>query len=216
MSEYPSDRQGTMFGLQYVRWLIESEITVEAGPDAFALLVAVVMAEDRIHYQRAPNFFNEQIQRHSGIGSLPALIRARTRAVRLGLLNYTPSAKRRPGVYFVTGFPNDSLRNPKGIRKESGRNPSPSIPNTQTLYPREKRPPFQKPSLEEIKAYCSERKNNVDPEQFFNHYTANGWVQGKGKPIRDWQAAVRTWENNGLQTKSKPKREENYPRLGAL
>lgn len=25
-------------------------------------------------------------------------------------------------------------------------------------------------------------------------YEANGWVQGKGKPIKSWQAAVRTWE----------------------
>jgi len=80
----------------------------------------------------------------------------------------------------------------------------------------EKCPRFQKPSLEEVRSYCSQRKNSIDPEQFFDHYESNGWVQGKGKPIRNWQAAIRTWERNGLQNKPKPKRDENYPRLGAI
>ena len=52
---------------------------------------------------------------------------------------------------------------------------------------------FQKPSLEEIRSYCQERGNNVDPEQFFNFYESKGWVVGKS-PMKDWRAAVRTWE----------------------
>jgi len=129
MSTYPSaERQSCGYAIRYIKWLVESETTVEAGPDAFALLTAVAIAEDRLHYSRPPNFYNEQICRHSGIGSLPALIRARNRAIDLGLLHYSPAAKRRPGTYFVCGFPNDSLRKAEGIRKESGRNPTPSIP----------------------------------------------------------------------------------------
>lgn len=53
---------------------------------------------------------------------------------------------------------------------------------------------FISPTVEEIKAYCLERKNSVDAERFFNFYSANGWKQGHGKPIVDWKAAVRTWE----------------------
>lgn len=53
---------------------------------------------------------------------------------------------------------------------------------------------FSPPTLEEVKAYCLERNNKVNPERFYDYYTANGWVQGKGKPIKDWKAAVRTWE----------------------
>lgn len=56
------------------------------------------------------------------------------------------------------------------------------------------RPRFVPPKLEEVKAYCLQRRNGIDPEGFLDFYTANGWTQGKGKPIRDWQAAVRTWE----------------------
>ena len=59
---------------------------------------------------------------------------------------------------------------------------------------------FTPPSVEEVKAYCLERKNNVDAQRFVDFYTANGWTQGRGKTIKDWRAAVRTWErgeNNG-------------------
>lgn len=53
---------------------------------------------------------------------------------------------------------------------------------------------FTPPTVEEVRAYCCERKNSISPERFFDFYSANGWVQGKGKPIKDWKAAVRTWE----------------------
>jgi hypothetical protein len=54
---------------------------------------------------------------------------------------------------------------------------------------------FKKPTLEEIKAYCDERKNNVDPSAFFDYYEKGGWVYGKAKtPVKDWKACVRTWE----------------------
>ena len=52
---------------------------------------------------------------------------------------------------------------------------------------------FQKPSLEEIRQYCISRSNKVDPEQFFNFYESKGWIIGKS-PMKDWRAAVRTWE----------------------
>ncbi len=59
---------------------------------------------------------------------------------------------------------------------------------------------FTPPTLEEITSYCLERKNAVSPQAFLDHYETNGWVQGKGKPIKSWQACVRTWENNNPVT----------------
>lgn len=56
---------------------------------------------------------------------------------------------------------------------------------------------FIPPTLEEVKAYCKERKNNVDAERFIDYYTSNGWQVGKNK-MKDWKAAVRTWERNGF------------------
>lgn len=52
---------------------------------------------------------------------------------------------------------------------------------------------FQKPSLDEIRQYCISRSNKVNPEQFFNFYESKGWMVGK-TPMRDWRAAIRTWE----------------------
>ena len=52
------------------------------------------------------------------------------------------------------------------------------------------------PTLEAIEAYCRERKNSVDPQRFFDYYTANGWMIGCNG-IRDWRAVVRRWETNG-------------------
>ena len=58
---------------------------------------------------------------------------------------------------------------------------------------------FQKPSLDDIRAYCISRANNVDPEQFFNFYESKGWMVGKTH-MRDWRAAVRTWEKREKET----------------
>lgn len=52
---------------------------------------------------------------------------------------------------------------------------------------------FTPPTLSEVQAYCQERGKGVDPERWFNYYTANGWMVGKNK-MKDWKAAVRTWE----------------------
>lgn len=54
-------------------------------------------------------------------------------------------------------------------------------------------PRFSPPSLDEVKAYCRERRNTVDAEKWYDYYTANGWKVGKN-PMKDWKAAVRTWE----------------------
>ena len=53
---------------------------------------------------------------------------------------------------------------------------------------------FTPPTLEDVTAYCSERNNGIDPQSFIDYYAARGWKLGKEK-MKDWKAAVRTWEN---------------------
>lgn len=53
---------------------------------------------------------------------------------------------------------------------------------------------FIVPSLQEVSAYCQERNNNVDSQKFFDFYESKGWMVGKNK-MKDWKAAVRTWED---------------------
>ena len=71
---------------------------------------------------------------------------------------------------------------------------------------------FQKPSIEEIRQYCSSRNNSVDPEQFFNFYESKGWTIGKS-PMKDWRAAVRTWEK---REKEVPQRKREFRRESVL
>lgn len=69
--------------------------------------------------------------------------------------------------------------------------PSPSPePNKRSKSSGER---FSPPTLLEVTSYCSERKNSVDPERWHDYYQSNGWMVGKNK-MKDWKAAVRTWE----------------------
>lgn len=63
---------------------------------------------------------------------------------------------------------------------------------------------FVKPSVEEIAAYCAERNNNIDPQQFFDFYESKGWKVGN-QSMKDWKAAVRTWERREKPKKILPK-----------
>ena len=57
---------------------------------------------------------------------------------------------------------------------------------------------FKKPTIEEIQTYCLERNNNIDAYKFYNYYESNGWKVGKNK-MKNWKAAIRTWETNSKQ-----------------
>ena len=52
---------------------------------------------------------------------------------------------------------------------------------------------FTPPTIEEVTAYCKERNNNVDAQQFIAFYISKGWMVGKNK-MKDWKACIRTWE----------------------
>ena len=66
-----------------------------------------------------------------------------------------------------------------------------------------KRKVFTKPTAEEVKAYCDERKNNVDADKFIDFYESKGWLIGKN-PMKDWKACVRTWEKGSTSPPNKP------------
>lgn len=71
-----------------------------------------------------------------------------------------------------------------------------------------KRKRFEKPTLSEIKAYCIERGNKVDAQHFFDYYESNGWKVGKNS-MKNWQAAVRTWEKNSYTNTTKQTKKTN-------
>jgi len=61
---------------------------------------------------------------------------------------------------------------------------------------------FVPPTLDEVIAYCNERNNGIDPESFIDFYESKGWMVGKNK-MKDWKAAVRTWEKHDNKQQSK-------------
>ena len=67
--------------------------------------------------------------------------------------------------------------------------------NEDSAAPPPTRKRFTPPTVDEVREYCFERGNSVDPQRFVDYYTSNGWMVGKNK-MKDWKAAVRTWETN--------------------
>lgn len=55
---------------------------------------------------------------------------------------------------------------------------------------------FAPPTLEEVKAYCLERKNNVDAQKFYDYFTVSNWTDSKGNKVKNWKQKVITWENH--------------------
>lgn len=81
----------------------------------------------------------------------------------------------------------------KGKEKEKEKEISPLNP------PRGKRERFTPPTVEDVAAYCLERKNGIDPEEFVSFYASKGWKVGTS-PMKDWRAAVTTWERKRAKT----------------
>ena len=102
--------------------------------------------------------------------------------------NLEPKANQRPTTPPTKCEPNANTPSPS---------PSPSNSVTTNVVTH-RRAAFVRPTIEEVTAYCQQRKNRIDPQQFIDHYESNGWRVGKN-PMKDWRAAVRTWEKNDLR-----------------
>lgn len=80
---------------------------------------------------------------------------------------------------------------------------------------KEKASAFIPPQLSEIDNYCKDRGNSVDASRFYDWYTANGWMVGKNK-MKDWKAAVRTWEKEEKSKKQNNQSHENTKQYSKL
>ena len=60
---------------------------------------------------------------------------------------------------------------------------------------------FVVPNQQEVEAYCKERKNTINAESFISFYESKGWLIGANK-MKDWKAAIRTWENKRKETQA--------------
>ena len=72
---------------------------------------------------------------------------------------------------------------------------------------------FQKPTLEELKEYCSQMNYKVDAEKFYLYYEQCGWTVGKNKPMKDWRASLRLWNMNQAQYQEKSREQSKVASL---
>lgn len=73
---------------------------------------------------------------------------------------------------------------------------------------------FTPPTVEEVAQYCFDRMSTIDPQRFVDYYTSNGWMVGKNK-MKDWKAAVRTWEQKE-KPQSRASTKSSNPFLGMV
>ena len=88
---------------------------------------------------------------------------------------------------------NERERTMTNVPKDKDKVKEEDIKENDLTVIKEKRQRFSPPTADEVKAYCQERGNHVDAQRFVDFYTAKGWRVGNN-PMKDWKAAVRTWE----------------------
>lgn len=69
---------------------------------------------------------------------------------------------------------------------------------------------FTPPTVEEVQAYCRERNNHVDAARFVDFYRSKGWMIGKNR-MKDWKAAIHTWEKNDESSQQAKARAQPRP-----
>ena len=95
------------------------------------------------------------------------------------------------------------MENPT-VGKSNGWKPQP-LENREDIYRdniqdrnntenRDKRVVFHRPTIQQVRNYCKERNNNLDPDYFYDKMEAVGWTLKSGQKVKDWKAVIRTWE----------------------
>ncbi|MDU1892239.1 MAG: hypothetical protein E6767_16265 [Dysgonomonas sp.] len=115
------------------------------------------------------------------------LTHRRKRLKQLGLIDFKEGlTKVKPAEYTICNLKETPVYEQDKTNKKSE-------PTKKNKEKNVKKNRFEKPTIEEISLYCSERKNEVDAHQFFDFYQSKDWMIGKNK-MKDWRAAVRSWE----------------------
>lgn len=63
---------------------------------------------------------------------------------------------------------------------------------------------FQKPTLDDVKAYCQERNSPVNPDTFYDYYEAGDWKDSQGNKVKNWKQKLITWEKKNYQKSTPP------------
>ena len=152
------------------------------------------------------------------MGREATLIKARDELIKAGLIEYQKGKKGSPNRYRIISlsakntFKSEVKSAVETVvksevesadiykQKQKHKKKDTDVSEEKNLPSQMKR--FVPPTVEEVRAYCCERGNNIDPERFVSWNESKGWMIGRNK-MKDWKAAVRTWERN-QQSASEP------------
>ena len=146
-----------------------------------------------------------------------SFIKARDELIKAGLIEYQKGKKGCPNKYRMVSFTfkNEVQSVVQNVVKSEVQTEVESVAiyklkqnETKEKDANASKKKFAPPTLEEVEAYCKERGNTVDAAQFIDFYASKGWLVGK-VVMKDWKAAVRTWERNRTTTSfSQPKQSQ--------
>lgn len=137
-------------------------------------------------------------QPEEGSGFVGRAIQRQFDEFREGTRKYMDNVNRNPsGLANREKNPQGNpLGNPLGKNAETPKEIEQEI-EIETEPEKKKKKIFTPPSVEEVRQYCQERGNGIDPEYFVDYYQTRGWILKNGQRMKDWRAAIRsTWEKN--------------------
>ena len=156
---------------------------------------------------------NQRLKAMIQVSRDDTFIKIRNELIQAGLIEYQKGKKGYPSKYHLVSF--TCIYGGNNVGENEVQNVEEIVGESVTIYKLNKNKTNKKkdtnvskeksasaannrfvpPTLEEVQAYCQERGNKVDAEQFVGFYTAKNWMLGKNK-MKDWKACVRTWERN--------------------
>lgn len=161
---------------------------------------------------------NQTLQLMTGL-SRQGLDKARLQLSQQNLIQYRKGKSNNAGQYKIISFSESECQivgteiDTEGAFQESQEGHKSSTLFKQKQKQKELNDPpispkgerFTPPALDAVIAYCEERQNNVDAGKWFDFYSSKGWMVGRNK-MKDWKAAVRTWEKNDFKPQSQYQR----------
>jgi hypothetical protein len=210
--------------LAFERWLEGNHL-----PSLSQLIwYKLIYINSRCGWQEWVSVDNNRLMLMTSCESVHAVIRARDKLIEQGLIEYEKGRKSVPNKYKLISL-SANFTVEMNIQSQYNRNTNehPNAIETVNINKQEhkhkqnikenntkektdsenKSTNFKPPTVDEVQAYCSERKNGIDSQRFVDFYASKGWLIGKNK-MKDWKAAVRTWENK--QKQEQPKQESSF------
>jgi hypothetical protein len=203
--------------MNYLLEIISFEQWLETNPlpkDAQLLWYRMMYLDNKAGWSEWVSVDNLRLMGMVGVKREATFIELREILRNAGLIEYIKGKKGQPGRYKMIPvstkltFKNVSQNEVQSVVNTVVKSVVQTEAKTSDIY-KPKRKPKQKdnesnkeskgttaftpPTLSEVIEYCKERNNNVDPQQWHDYYTSNGWKVGKN-PMKDWQATVRNWE----------------------